>query len=109
MNLSTVNQFLHQFNKSPDCQNMLKATPSLCENNIDINYRRMVLEKMAGNRQQMCVRDYFFGECVFRIKEKPDDSINKCKAWLVAKGFHQHLGFDFSKTFHRFLNLSHSC
>ena len=33
---------------------------------------------------------------VFRIKQNPDDTINKYKVRLVAKGFHQQLGFDFT-------------
>lgn len=35
---------------------------------------------------------------VFRIKENPDGSINKYKARLVAKSFHQQFGFDFNET-----------
>lgn len=36
---------------------------------------------------------------VFRVKENPNGSINKYKAQLVAKGFHQVAGFDFIETF----------
>ena len=36
---------------------------------------------------------------VFRVKENIDGSINKFKVRLVAKGFNQVQGFDFSKTF----------
>jgi len=36
---------------------------------------------------------------VFRVKENADVSINKYKAHLVAKGFHQIHGFDFHETF----------
>ncbi|MCH92850.1 retrovirus-related Pol polyprotein from transposon TNT 1-94, partial [Trifolium medium] len=35
----------------------------------------------------------------FRTKENPDGSINKLKARLVAKRFHQLQGFDFNETF----------
>lgn len=35
---------------------------------------------------------------VFRVKENPDGSINKYKAMLVAKGFHQQAGTDFTET-----------
>lgn len=35
---------------------------------------------------------------VFRVKENPNDTINKSKARLVAKGFHQRHGFDYSET-----------
>lgn len=36
---------------------------------------------------------------VFKVKTKPDGSVDKYKARLVAKGFHQCEGFDFSETF----------
>jgi len=36
---------------------------------------------------------------VFRIKRKVDGSIDCYKAWLVAKGFHQQAGIDYSKTY----------
>lgn len=36
---------------------------------------------------------------IFRIKRKPDGSIDRYKARLVAKGFHQRPGLDYSETF----------
>jgi histone deacetylase 1/2 len=36
---------------------------------------------------------------IFRVKENPDGTINKYKAHLVAKGFLQTAGFDFTETF----------
>ncbi|CAL8999019.1 unnamed protein product [Prunus brigantina] len=36
---------------------------------------------------------------VFRIKRKPDGSIERYKARLVAKGFHQQPGIDYGETF----------
>lgn len=36
---------------------------------------------------------------VFRTKQNPDGCILKYKACLVAKGFHQQQGFDFTETF----------
>ncbi|GAB2303645.1 hypothetical protein Dimus_038792 [Dionaea muscipula] len=36
---------------------------------------------------------------VFRVKYKPDGSLDKYKARLVAKGFHQRPGCDFTETF----------
>jgi len=36
---------------------------------------------------------------VFRIKRKPDGSVDRYKARLVAKGFHQQQGIDYSETF----------
>lgn len=36
---------------------------------------------------------------VFRVKENADGSLNKYKARLVAKDFHQQAGFDFNETF----------
>ena len=38
-------------------------------------------------------------KCVFTVKENPDGSVNKYKARLVAKAFHQQLGFDYKETF----------
>lgn len=38
------------------------------------------------------------------MKENPDGSINKYKAKLVAKGFHQTIGFDYIETFSPVLN-----
>ena len=36
---------------------------------------------------------------VFLIKQNPDGSISKYKAWLIAKSFHQRSGIDFHDTF----------
>ncbi|KAM1469282.1 hypothetical protein ACFXTO_040485 [Malus domestica] len=36
---------------------------------------------------------------VFRIKRKPDGTIDRYKARLVAKGFHQQHGIDYTETF----------
>ncbi|KAM1320462.1 hypothetical protein ACFX2H_005342 [Malus domestica] len=36
---------------------------------------------------------------VFRIKRKPDGSVDRYKARLVAKGFHQQQGLDYNETF----------
>lgn len=36
---------------------------------------------------------------VFKVKEKPDGSIERFKARLVAKGFHQQPGLDYHDTF----------
>lgn len=36
---------------------------------------------------------------VFRIKRNPDGSIDRYKARLVVKGFHQHFGWDYTETF----------
>jgi len=40
-------------------------------------------------------------ECkwILRVKEIVDETINKYKAHLVAKGFHQKYGCDYTKTF----------
>jgi len=35
----------------------------------------------------------------FRVKENPNGFVNKYKARLVEKGFHQQLGFDYKETF----------
>lgn len=36
---------------------------------------------------------------VFKTKKNLDGSIQRLKAWLVARGHHQTLGFDFQETF----------
>ena len=36
---------------------------------------------------------------VYRIKKKSDGSIDRYKAWLVAKGFKQRYGLDYEDTF----------
>lgn len=36
---------------------------------------------------------------VFKVKRKADGSIDRYKAWLVAKGFHQQEGIDHGDTF----------
>ena len=36
---------------------------------------------------------------VFNLKYKPDDFVDRYKARLVAKDFHQQLGLNYSETF----------
>ena len=36
---------------------------------------------------------------MFRVKQNPDGMVSKYKSKLIAKGFHQQAGFDYSKTF----------
>ena len=42
---------------------------------------------------------------IFRVKENPDGSVNKYKVRLVAKWFHQQLGFDYKETFSLLIKL----
>ena len=41
---------------------------------------------------------------VFKVKLKPDGSLERYKAWLVAKGFQQTLGLDILKPLAQFLS-----
>jgi hypothetical protein len=36
---------------------------------------------------------------VYKLKQKPDDTIDRYKARLVAKGFEQHNSIDYAETF----------
>ena len=36
---------------------------------------------------------------VFKLKQKPDGSVEKYKAYLVARGFSQQYGIDYLETF----------
>lgn len=36
---------------------------------------------------------------MFKLKHNPDGTVNKHKGRLVAKGFHQQAGFDYSETY----------
>jgi histone deacetylase 1/2 len=45
---------------------------------------------------------------IFRVEENPDGSVNKYKARLVAQGFSQTVGFDFTETFSQLLSLLQS-
>lgn len=38
---------------------------------------------------------------IFKVKENPNGKVNKYKAILVVKGYHQQFGFDFNETFSR--------
>jgi len=51
------------------------------------------LVNLLTNRQTMGCK------WVFRVKQNPDGNINKYKAMLVAKDFHQMPGFDYKETF----------
>lgn len=46
---------------------------------------------------------------LFKLKENHDGTVNKYKAYLLAKGFHQQFGFDFNETFSPMVNRPHSC
>lgn len=43
---------------------------------------------------------------VFKLEKYHDGLISRYKAQLVAKGFHQHAGLDFSETFSPVINLT---
>lgn len=36
---------------------------------------------------------------MFKLKTHPNGTVSQYKAWLVAKGFHQQVGVDFSETY----------
>ena len=36
---------------------------------------------------------------VYKIKRKSDGTLERYKAWLVSKGYHQQQGIDFADTF----------
>jgi hypothetical protein len=48
-------------------------------------------------------------KCVFKIKRKEDESVDRYKARLVAKGFKQRYGVDYSDTFSLVIKLSVLC
>lgn len=43
---------------------------------------------------------------VFKVKENPNESVNKYKARLVEKGFHQQEAFNFHETFWNVVELT---
>lgn len=44
-------------------------------------------------------RKYIGYKWVFKVKKNLDGIVHKHKAWVVAKGFHQVPGLDFTETF----------
>lgn len=63
------------------------------EYNTLINNKAWTLVPLPPHRQAIG------SKWVFRVKENPNDTINKYKARLVASGFHKREGFDFNETF----------
>jgi hypothetical protein len=43
---------------------------------------------------------------VFRVKRKPDGSIDRFKARQVAKGYNQHPGLEYKETFNTVVKLA---
>lgn len=46
---------------------------------------------------------------VYKVKTRPDGSIERYKERLVARGFSQQCGLDFDKTFSPFKDLNDAC
>ena len=51
-----------------------------------------LVDLLAGRKVTRC-------KWVFKVKENSDDSINKYKARIIAKGFHQTARFDYTEIF----------
>jgi hypothetical protein len=82
--------------------------PSCFSNAIKINERRnaMQVEFNALLKNQiwsfvppMAAKNVVGCKLVFKLKSKADGSIERHKARLIAKGFHQHASLDYGETF----------
>jgi len=78
-------------------------TDALCDSNwkeaMDCEYNALINNKTWHLVPPHCSKNIIDCKWVYKIKRKPDGSIDRYKARLVAKGFKQKYGIDYEDTF----------